>query len=714
MMNIQTGDFFYHSEYKTGQVISVSQDSPAVVEIQFLNRPLEQLSARLLEQSSTKVSPEGFRAFAYRDREAAENLIVESPVQVIILTLTDFDSFFAKTEKIKAYLVPDFIKPGDWDAWWEATQPLLKDDPRIDTTRSRTREYGLAQEQHSRAETDYIRFRSNRHLYSPEKLAELARSALKQQKENQSLSPEHANELSEFLNNIIYLDRYPVSLRLETLFRMVEDGLISPEDYHARLVRLLSADIRLYDLEIFAARRVIDELLRIAPGEHERKVLATGICAEETIRKRVIDWASHNLDVDFIALMLVTAFRENLSPTGRDTFYQRLKSRFESCFSLLQYLLDSHPAWPEIYLAFSNATRSLAAAKPEEIGIVMPAFIRLAVEMERRAAQIPVEQKLADVLLESIAGPELPLKFVLMVIDSCAKDSSAKQLAEKIKDYLWSHAEQRGEDLLTPMIGAIDDAPLERSAQIVSLIKQYPYQSLIDYAGDLICSYCQKVTAQEVLQLLPFLNYLHSIPGEFTWRNRLEDLREKAYLAMFQAAPSLNGMQDPAIVQAAQRFAQLEQVNLLSEKGELQETISELQARVEKLQRQLEDYEIKIRELSSIQGGNIEEARFDERVRILRSLAETASEYEAFAVNQPGDHRELTALIKGILNILAKNKVKPMEEIGSQVVFNSAKHRLVDSAVSIRGEMVTIIERGFLILDHKDQVRLLKPALVKK
>lgn len=711
-MEIQPGDFFYHSEYKTGQVVSVSQDNPAVVEIQFRNRPLERLSARLLERSSTKLSPEGFRAFAYRDREAAEKLIVENPVQVIILMLADFDRFSAKTEKIKDYLVPDFIKLVDWDAWWEATQPLLKDDPRIDTTRSRMREYGLAQEQYSRAETDYVRFRSNRHQLPPESLAELARSALKQQREHQSLSQEHADELTEYLNNIIYLDRYPVSLRLETLFRMLEDKLISPEEYHARLVRLLNADIRLYDLEIFAARRVIDELLRVTPGERERKILATGICAEETISMQVIHWASRNHDIDFITLMLVTAFRENLSPTGRDTFYQRLKSRFESCFSLLHFLLDSHPAWPDIYLAFSNATRSLAAAKPEEIGIVMPAFIRLAAEMERRAEHIRVE--LADVLLESVAGPELPLKFVLTVIDSCAKDPGTNRLAEKIKDYLWSHSEQRGEDLLTPLIGAIDDAPLERSAQIITLIKQYPYQSLIDQAGNLICSYCQKATEQEVLQLLSFLNYLHNIPGEFAWRTQLENQRENAYLAMFQAVPSLDGMLDQAVVQAAQRYAQLEQVKLLAEKGELQETISELQTCVEKLQRQLEDYEIKIRELSSIQGGNTAEARFDERVRILRSLAETASEYEAFAMNQPGDHRELTALIKGILNILAKNKVKPMEEIGSQVVFTSAKHRLVDSAVPTKGEMVTIIERGFLILDHKDQVRLLKPALVKK
>jgi molecular chaperone GrpE (heat shock protein) len=118
--------------------------------------------------------------------------------------------------------------------------------------------------------------------------------------------------------------------------------------------------------------------------------------------------------------------------------------------------------------------------------------------------------------------------------------------------------------------------------------------------------------------------------------------------------------------------------------------------------------------LSSIQGGNIEETRFEERIRILRILADIASEYEAFTINQPGDHRELEALIKGIFNILARNKVKPMDEIGTQVVFSSAKHRIVDSTNITNGAIVSIIERGFLIKDHKGQIRLLKPALVSK
>lgn len=711
-MEVQPGDFYYHSQHKTGQIITVSKDDPVVVEIRFHNRPLERFSIRLLEQSSRKLSPQGLRAFAYQNREAADRLIIENPLQVIISILADFDLFRAKTENIKDYLVPDFIKPADWDAWWEATQSLLKDDPRIDTTKSRTREYGLAQEQYSRAETDYVRFRSNRHLLSPEGLAEVARSALKQQKDDQPLSPEHADELTEYLNNIIYLDRHPVSLRLETLFRMLEDKLISPEECHARLVRLLSEDIRLYDLEIFAARRVIDELQRGIPGQRERKILATGICAEEAVSKQIVRWAVQKHDVDFLALLLVTAFTENLVPTGRDTFYQRLKARLESCTSLLHYLLDAHPAWPDIYLAFGEITKSLAAAKQEEIGMVMPAFINLAAELDRRAAKLPPE--LAGVLLEDLAGPGLPLKFVLMTMDGCAKNPAAAQLEVKVKDYLWSHAEQRRDDLLTPLLGEMDTAPMERAVQIVTLIKQYPYQGLINQAGNMLCDYCQKIAAQEVLQFLSFLNYLHNTPGEFAWRTRLEVLREKAYLAMFQDVSGMNGAQDKAIVQAAQRYVQLEQSNLLNEKGELQNTVAELQGRVEKLQRQLEENEVKIRELSSIQGGNTEEARFDERVRILRSLAETAAQYEAFAASQPGDHRELAALIKGVLNILVKHRVILMEEIGSQVPFTSAKHRLDGSVAPSKGEMVTVVERGFLILDNRDQTRLLKPALVKK
>jgi hypothetical protein len=711
-MEIQPGDFFYHSQYKTGQVTSVSQNLPAVVEIQFRNRPIERLSSRHLEQSSIKISPQSLRAFAYLDREAAEKMLVEDPVQVIILTLSDFNHFQAKTQQIKDYLVPDFIKPLEWDAWWEKTLPLLKDDARIDTTQSRNRQYGLAQEQRSRAETDYVRFRSNRHFFSPESLAQLARSALLEEKSNQSLSPEHADELKEYLNNIIYLDRYPVSLRLETLFHMQEDQFISQEEYHARLVRLLDQDVRLYDLDFFAARRVIEELQRGNPGLREQNILATGICAEEAISSQVIRWAVHNHDTDLIARMLVIAFTENLTPTGRDTFYQRLRIRLESCLSQLDILLDTHPAWPDIYQAFGDITRCLAAEKPEEIGNVMPAFVRLAAEMERRGAEMQPE--LASILLESVASPKLPLMFVLKIIDACAKESAATRLKEKIQDYLWSHAEQRQDDLLTTLLGAIDDDPVERAIQVVTLIKQYPNQGLINQAGNIICTYCQKITTQEVLTLIPFLNILHNTPGDFIWRTRLDDLREEAYLAMFQANSDLNEAQDPAIIQAAHRYAQLEQVGLQKEKNDLKGTVIELRDLVEKLERQQQENEVKIGELSSIQGGNPEEARFDERVRILRSFAETAAEYEAFAATQAGNHQELIALIKGMFTILAKNRVRAMEEIGSQAPFTSAKHRLAEPAVIENGEMVTIVERGFHILDHKDQIRLLKPALVKK
>lgn len=711
-MEIRPGDYFYHIEYKTGQVVSVSQDAPAVVEVQFLHRPIDRLSSKLLEQSSIRVSPEGFRAFAYRDRDAAEKLIIHSPAEVILLVLADFDNLYTKTEKIKDYLVSDFIKLLEWDTWWKTTQQLLKNDPRIDTTHSRAREYALAKEQYSRAETDFVQFRANRKLFSQNRLAELARSALKQQKDGHSLLLEHAVELTEYLNSIIFLDHFPINLRLETLFHMLEDRLINPEECHSRLARLLSADIRLYDLEIFAACGVLDELFNGVLGEHELKILATGICADETISEQIIHWASQSHNVDFIALLLITAFRENLVPTGRETFYERLKSRFETCYPLLDYLLDSHADWPNVYESYRCVTKSLVVAKMEEINIVMPSFIKIAAELEQRASKIRVD--LVDFLLESIIGPALPIEFVLMVMDACSKDPNAMQLDEKARDFLWSTADQRRDDLLTPLIGAIDDAPIERAARMVSIIKKYPSQSLINRAANLIIDYCLQVTPQEILQLLPTLNYLHGIEGEFAWRSKLELLREKAYIAMFQAIPNINKVQDPSIIQAAERFAQLQNQNLLAEKEELFEKKSKLEASVEELKIQLEGNDVKMRELISIQRGDEAGTRFDERIRILRDLADISSEYEAFAFDHPGDHRELAALIKSILNILTKNKVQPMDEIGTQVEFSSAKHRLIDSTYVTNGELVTVIERGFLIKDPKDQIRLLKPARVSK
>jgi molecular chaperone GrpE (heat shock protein) len=72
------------------------------------------------------------------------------------------------------------------------------------------------------------------------------------------------------------------------------------------------------------------------------------------------------------------------------------------------------------------------------------------------------------------------------------------------------------------------------------------------------------------------------------------------------------------------------------------------------------------------------------------------------------------AIILRLNNLIKGMKVTPMEAIGTQVQFNPQKHRLIDSSLLEPGKKVIVVERGFLIRDNHDKMRLLKPALVKQ
>jgi molecular chaperone GrpE (heat shock protein) len=55
-----------------------------------------------------------------------------------------------------------------------------------------------------------------------------------------------------------------------------------------------------------------------------------------------------------------------------------------------------------------------------------------------------------------------------------------------------------------------------------------------------------------------------------------------------------------------------------------------------------------------------------------------------------------------------------MEAIGSRVKFNPQKHQAVGVSVIGVGEEVVVMEKGYLIRDSKEKLRLLKSALVTK
>ena len=146
--------------------------------------------------------------------------------------------------------------------------------------------------------------------------------------------------------------------------------------------------------------------------------------------------------------------------------------------------------------------------------------------------------------------------------------------------------------------------------------------------------------------------------------------------------------------------------------AENQLTITEQE--VTRLETLVREKEKLIKELRSGYGGDTAEARFGERTRILKEITISLAEFERAAVSNPEQSRGMDALIKRLFNILAGMNVTPMEALGTKVVFNVQKHSVADAVHVDPGETVIVFERGFLIRDFKDQLRLLKVALVKK
>ena len=155
-MEIAPNDFFFHTELGVGRILKITNEQPLEVEIQFYEQPPRVMTGLLLQRSSEKISPFAYRALAFTQPEMAQQLLEENPVDVICLVLEDFPGNMTKTERLKDYLKP-YVK--DWESWWKTTQPLLKEDTRIDTTQSRLQQYALAQEVRSRTEEIYRSFK---------------------------------------------------------------------------------------------------------------------------------------------------------------------------------------------------------------------------------------------------------------------------------------------------------------------------------------------------------------------------------------------------------------------------------------------------------------------------------------------------------------------------------------------------------------------------
>lgn len=713
-MEIATGDFFFHSEYGVGQVLQYIGGTEPEIEIRFQGRQPEQMTVFLLSRNAVRISPDGFRSLSFREPETAAQLIKEKPVDVIILTLEDFRQNKAKTEELKDYLQP-FIQ--NWESWWEDTQPLLKADPRIDSSNSKLREYGLAHEAWSQAEKFYHSFKRGQKFGADVlDLSKRARDALINNRKDQKLAPVQNEELLGFLHQIVSQNRYELKVRLGTLFRISEDKLFAPAEYHESLVKLLEEDFLLYEIEPYTARRVVEELVRGYPGSREIRVLSSGMAAEKDIRKYLVDFAVRKVNPEIVSSFLLAALTENLPPKLPQEKLADLRGRLEDCILLVRSIPGNYPGWPDVLKAFSVTCAALPPSseskiKLKDIDYILPALVALAKEIFNRTCDQKPE--LMPDVPSILASPEFSTEYLIAILSFIDMDPKAKVLADKVKGNLLQTAQNRQDNFWIPFLTSKAEGYVQQAREIFAKIQEHRSPYLTERGGAIICDLARQASVVELVQMIPVLDGLYTLSSKFSWQESLEGLRYKAYQSLF-SDPTLHKVHsDDAVIMAAMDASKLMSIPIQEEVTRHKTTITKAQEHITSLEALLKDKENVLRELRSNVGGDTEDARFDERSRILRDIVTSLAEFERFSAAQGRSSNDLEAVITRFNRILATYKVIESEQFGARVNFNPQKHRLVESGNIQPNQPVIVVERGFLIRDQKDRMRLLKPALVK-
>ena len=705
-------DYVIHSTYGVGQVTELilpegGDPDSANVSIDFGWGEVKTFTKYLLERACQKVSPLGFHAFKYLDPAGAKKAVQEKPVDVILMVFHDFPGMRASTDDLKYYLssyVPE------WETWWKKVQPKLKEDPRIDTSQSRNQLYSVHHELISRAEEiylgfDHVRLRE-KHDY--QKIYDQARRALVEHMDGQALSPEHFQVVLEFTSMVIQSDHYSLPDRVDAIFRLMDGKWLEGEDARKKLDNLLEQNIKLYNLNAYSLNRLVEYLLKDYSGGKQLDMLVTGICSTEEMSRKLIDWTLKRGEKEIITRFFIEALGEYLPPLLESEKYQSLALRWKESLRMIPAISAMDPAWKTILEKYSLALASISRLSTEKASIFLHPLGEMASLIYRHT--IRIQPELETTFLGIIIDPALPLRFILDLMVVVRKVSGAQELSGKLQDRLWESGEEWKFDFLDRIAGGSN---LERAVSLIRPALRIDHPLLRDVVGEKICNLAGQDQKNNLAAYMSVFDQLHGLKGSWSWSRRLESLREEALLASFENASREHGA-DPALQTAVQRYANQQKQSLQQDLDTAKDQIAQASQKIMQLETQLREKDMRITELRSGFGGDTAEARFAERIHILKEMATTLAEFERAASANLEQSRGMDALLKRLFNILAGLKVVPMEPLGTKVAFNVQKHRLVDTVHVDTGETVIIFERGFLIRDFEDNLRLLKTALVKK
>lgn len=712
-MQLKPGDFIFHSERGVGRIQAVVSEDPQEILLAFQGKEPETLPGYLLERDGAKISPLGFRALAYCDPEAAARLLREDPVEAVCLVLEDYPGHKAKTEDLKDYLAPHIE---DWEKWWDTAQPLLKENPRIDSSKSRLREYGLHHELQTRSDEAYRAYRRIKPFEDPPIVYAQARRALTEHFEGTKLAEDPLDDLLAYFNQAIASSEMPISLRFDALFRLEEWKAISPVDFKSTLRTLSKLPVSLAKMDAYPLNRLADYLLKRPLQPESLDLLASGIKAGEQIAKRLVEWAERSGQPEISTKFLLQALSEELPHDKNQIDVPALSRQIDLATRLLRSIPKSSPQIPNIIEAFQRLCRVIV--QTEKVGTdryLTASLINFAQALYQLTEK--GQPNLSEDVLASLVGPDLTVGFIVMILDIAVRSNMPLKFQADLEQYFLNTIDRRKDDFLSPLVSARWTNERERIIELVKLASNMKGAALVERSGRLVCELLQNLQEKDWVDLLPYLIQLVNLPEDWTWKSNLSAFLEKAYLSlMLNPLANLDQKQfhEQAVVQAAQEFANLQSENLKIQIDWQENRLKDLQEKIASLEKQLSDKDTLVRELRSGVGGGTTLARFEERSRILKELVSTIAEFERYAVKQPTHSKEIEAVLRRLENLAASYKMVAQEPIGTQVGFTPQRHRLVEGGNLSPGEPVVVVERGFLIRDPQDRLRLLKPALVKK
>jgi molecular chaperone GrpE (heat shock protein) len=715
-MEYSSGDFLYHNERGVGRVIRVIDAPEPELEIQFVGQPASVFTESLISRGASRLSPLGFHALAFLDPQRAADLVMNDPVEVIRITLEDFPGYKAKTDDLKEYLT---LYVSKWDTWWEKTQPLLKESPHIDSSMSRLREYSLHHELLSRAEVLYRGFTRIRPFESQAAVYNQARRVLAESKEDPDLSKEHLEDVITYLQLLIASDQAPSGLRLDALFRLEDGKFLSKSQIAEDLNSILKQPFKLYTLEPYAQTRLTDILIATNKANDHVTLLAGAICANEAAAKRVVSWAEKQGRPGIISSLIIAAFTENLPGELQPDEYPSLKNRLVTSQKLLRCLARNEPSWQNILLAFHTLTASIARAKQAEILFLLPELAILAADIDQRfgpqQAQVRFESALSCLI-----DPAYPIQFILGIIEMVEKQKSLVELARTIENAFWESADQRQDDFLKSFVTQRAPDLLIRAASLVEAIRGFPQKTIGKQAAKILCDLARGAEKDTLIQMLPYLDQLYWMDSAKEWASMLEPLREKAFSTLLSDASgdsSSSSMYpirgDQALTAAVSEYIESQMQRTKQEIRAQVEIVSNLKATIQTMQVQLDEKEKILSELRGSVGGDTTQAKYEERVRILKEIATSVAEFERVLAVPGRGTPDLEALIRRLSNLLKVNNVAALGAPGEQIRFDTKYCHLTGNPGEIAGETVMVVERGYGIQDVKGSWRVLKYAQVR-